>query len=132
VLALEEEISVWTVEGPSVVFSFEWPADLQSMELMNRTLDDAALKAMRWVVPPGESFVSLDWQHETFRVWPHEMPRITEPLPTPVLPNGDYYLHIDPDLRFGFLGQPWEQTITVFGRGLIDAFEAPPFLVPAR
>jgi hypothetical protein len=119
---------VWNVDGPSTVFSFEWPGADPALEIMNRTLDEAALDAMRRVVPPGNSFVSLDWQHETFEVWPHAMSRISEPLPTPILPNGDYYLHVDSDLRFGFLGQPWEATITVFGSELMDAFEAPPFL----
>ena len=120
---------VWTVEGLSVVFSFDWPDDEHGLEMMNAKLDEAALHAMRRVVAPGESFVSLDWQHQTFQVWPHAMLRITEPLPTPVLPNGEASLPVEPELRFGFLGQPWEQTITVFGRELLDAFEAPPFLV---
>ena len=45
-------------------------------------------------------------------------------LRVPVLPNGDYYLYLAPDLSFGTFGHPWEQTICVFGAPLLAATES--------
>ncbi len=76
------------------------------------------------------SFVSLDWQHATYIVWPHALSGVSEPIPTPILPDGDYYFHVATDLAFGILGHPWQQILTVFGDQLIETFEPPSFLKP--
>ncbi len=44
----------------------------------------------------------------------------------PVLPDGDYYIFLSPDFRFGTFGHPWEETICVFGQELLDAFAQHP------
>ena len=119
---------VWRLQRPVTVYSFEWPDQNAARNDISRDLDRAAMRAMSKVLPPGESFISLDWQHETFEVWPHMIPKVGVDLPTPILPNGDYYLHLHRSLDLGFLGQPWEQTVTVMGEQLIDAFDAPGFL----
>lgn len=41
----------------------------------------------------------------------------------PIFPNGDYYFFIHKDFEWGYLGHPWERTITVFGKELIKGFE---------
>jgi len=41
----------------------------------------------------------------------------------PVLPDGDYHIFLADDFSFGTLGHPWEQTICVFGKPLIDVVE---------
>ncbi|WEZ69740.1 DUF2716 domain-containing protein [Bacillus altitudinis] len=40
----------------------------------------------------------------------------------PVLPNGDDYFFLSKEITRGLLGHPWEQSITIFGEGLIDSF----------
>jgi len=37
-----------------------------------------------------------------------------------VLPNGDYYIFLADDFRWGLLGHPWEKSICVFGKELIE------------
>ncbi len=47
----------------------------------------------------------------------------------PVLPNGDYYVFLSPELDWGWFGHPWEQTICIFGERLLAAVaENPPTL----
>jgi len=41
----------------------------------------------------------------------------------PVFPNGDYYFFIQKDFKWGYLGHPWEESITIFGEELIESFE---------
>lgn len=44
--------------------------------------------------------------------------------PGSVYPDGDYYLYLDPELRFGTLGHPWEHTLCMFGAPLLAEAEA--------
>lgn len=38
-----------------------------------------------------------------------------------VIQDGNYYFLIQKAFKWGFLSHPWEQTITIFGKGLIDS-----------
>ena len=70
----------------------------------------------------------LNWQHPSYRYWPH-IPfnfESEEEWPIPILPNGDYYLFLDPSHAFGVLGHPWEMTMCVFGPRLLEAIESDP------
>ena len=67
----------------------------------------------------------MDWQHECYWIDPcleFEKDEFDE-LKVPVFPNGDYYFFIHKDFEWGYLGHPWEKTITIFGEGLITGFE---------
>ncbi len=81
--------------------------------------------ALRRCVKVGEFVHVLDWQHPSYRFRPHVPFKYSseEDWPIPALPNGDYYIFISQDLAFGVLGHPWEQTMCVFGRPLLDAFQ---------
>lgn len=86
---------------------------------LSRTLASALRDSTK---PTG--FVNvLDWQHSSYRFWPHAPfeYQSEEDWPVPILPNGDYYLFLDPDLEFGILGHPWEQTICLFGSEFLNA-----------
>ncbi|MGA5542658.1 DUF2716 domain-containing protein [Mycobacterium sp. NPDC051198] len=51
-----------------------------------------------------------------------ELPRqvISNVIPAiPVYPDGDYYVHMTSDLRWGTFGHPWQQTLTIWGDELI-------------
>ena len=82
--------------------------------------------ALRRCVASNEAIWVLDWQHPAYRFSPHEPFRYAseDDWPVPAFPNGDYHIFLAPDLRFGVFGHPWEQTICVFGRTLLEAFDA--------
>jgi hypothetical protein len=68
--------------------------------------------------------VVLDWQHQTYRCRPHKV-RDEEPpdemWPTEIYPNGDYYIWLAGDFRYGTFGHPWEPSLCVFGEELLAA-----------
>lgn len=93
-------------------------------------------KAFRACTRQNEKIYALDWHHEAFWFYPHgEMESNTASVADeyerrnfdawkiPVFPDGDYYIFLAEDFRFGTFGHPWEQTICVFGQQLIDAIE---------
>lgn len=59
----------------------------------------------------------LDWQHPGYRFHPQlaAAPVDWESWLVPALPDGDYYLFLAIDFRFGWLTHPWEQTVCCFG-----------------
>ena len=61
--------------------------------------------------------IALDWQHPGYRFEPEmaQPPSRDCSWPIPVLPDGDYYLYLAADLRFGWLTHPWEQTVCCYG-----------------
>ncbi|MFF3215080.1 DUF2716 domain-containing protein [Streptomyces sp. NPDC002886] len=80
--------------------------------------------ALRALTRPGQRLHWLDWQHVCHDFDPHRVGGPGEPRwPGRVYPNGDYYLYVHPDLRFGTFGHPWEQTLSVWGAGLLVAVE---------
>ncbi|MDR7250575.1 hypothetical protein J2W41_003356 [Bacillus pumilus] len=68
--------------------------------------------------------LALDWQHECYWITPYGSFEKDEfgDWAVPVLPNGDYYFFLSKEMHWGLLGHPWEQSITIFGEGLIDSF----------
>lgn len=64
-----------------------------------------------------DSLVCLDWQHPGYWFDPAIVrpPSQAYSWPIPVLPDGDYYLFLATDLRFGWLTHPWEQTVCCYG-----------------
>ena len=81
------------------------------------------LTALRRCVAPNAFVHVLDWQHESYRFYPHVPFEFESEADwrVPPLPNGDYYIFVDPELAFGVLGHPWEQSMCVFGARLLDA-----------
>lgn len=89
------------------------------VDLNLKTLD-----ALRQCTGRQERLYALDWQHPCYSLYPH-CPFAAEDVDAwkvPVLPDGDYYIFLAEDFRFGLIGHPWEQTICVFGQELLDAF----------
>ncbi|HEX6352475.1 DUF2716 domain-containing protein [Actinophytocola sp.] len=81
--------------------------------------------ALRDCLPEDGWVYVLDWQHPTYRCWPHRFdPYVRrEVWPTGAFPDGDYYSFVSPDLSFGTFGHPWETTLCVWGVDLIEAVE---------
>lgn len=89
-------------------------------------LSHKLVAALQRCVADGDVVHVLDWQHRSYEFDPH-VPFSFESAndwPIPALPNGDYYLFLDPELRFGTFGHPWEQSLCIFGQTLVDAIGA--------
>jgi hypothetical protein len=84
-------------------------------------VNSLALAALVRVLDPGTSVVVLDWQHQTYRFWPHAFAcQSDQEWHTPVFPNGDYYIFLAEDMSMGTFGHPWERTLCVFGEPLLS------------
>lgn len=88
---------------------------------VRRACEEAALKCFRELIPASGWLNVLDWQHNCYRLRPHLPIEVDElgDWTVPFLPDGDYYLYLDPQWRFGTLGHPWEETLCVFGDELL-------------
>lgn len=99
------------------------------------TYDDAAraepvwvthtiLDALRRVTDPDASVLVMNWQHQTYRCRPHRIadgPVSDQAWPTGIHPEGDYFIWLAEDFRFGTFGHPWEPSLCVFGEELLAA-----------
>jgi hypothetical protein len=87
-----------------------------------RSVNSLALLAfVRALDEPDTSLVVLDWQHQTFRFWPHRLATQHDPhWQTEVFPDGDYYIFLTEDMTTGTFGHPWEQTLCIFGERLVS------------
>ncbi|WP_338780077.1 DUF2716 domain-containing protein [Metabacillus sp. FJAT-52054] len=88
-------------------------------------LEEKLLDVLKENTLENEYIMALDWQHDCYWVNPHlefEKDEFGE-WAIPIFPNGDYYFFIQKDFKWGYLGHPWEKSITVFGKELINAFD---------
>ena len=88
-------------------------------------LEEKALLAFKELTLSDEYILALDWQHECYWVNTHipfEKNQFGE-WTVPIFPNGDYYFFVEKDFKWGYLGHPWEQSITIFGEELISTFK---------
>ena len=96
-------------------------------------LNAEVLRAFVDVFPDEERLVALDWQHPGYWFSPHRQARglsrrndsigsmaTTDWNITP-FPDGDYSIFVTADLASGTFGHPWEQSLCVFGTGLVAA-----------
>ncbi len=107
---------------------------------LNKNLQDCFLVYFQALTKDDDWIFVLDWQHTTHKFYPHihfdlvslynELPvPLLNEWPTPILPNGDYFIFLEPNLEFGVFGHPWEQTMCIFGQKLIDLVEKNPPLL---
>lgn len=73
----------------------------------------------------GEGVMALDWNHQGYWIDPRRPFLRNEEgdWTIPAIPDGDYSFFIARDFRWGYLGHPWEGSITLFGEDLITAFQ---------
>lgn len=101
--------------------TLEDSADLDAYD----DLEEQALDAFKELTSVDEYILALDWQHESYWVNPRlefEKDEFGE-WTIPIFPNGDYYFFIQKDFKWGYLGHPWEKSITIFGEEVINAFD---------
>jgi hypothetical protein len=106
---------------PSTTYSLKYEGGTRAEAVwVNRTV----LAGLRRVTGIDDSVVVLDWQHQTYRCRPHRV-RDEEPphemWPTEIYPDGDYYIWLAEDMRYGAFGHPWEPSLCVFGEELVAA-----------
>jgi len=94
-------------------------------ESLENDLEEKALGAFRSLVSAGDWIWALDWQHPCYRFMPHAA-GTSDSFPIPVFPNGDYYIFLEPDFKWGWFGHPWERTICLWGEPLIEWIRASP------
>jgi hypothetical protein len=84
-------------------------------------INNLALVALTRALDSDTSLVVLDWQHQSYRFWPHLFACQADPRwATTVFPDGDYYIFLTEDMSTGTFGHPWEQTLCVFGEPLVS------------
>ncbi|GAB2505855.1 DUF2716 domain-containing protein [Nocardiopsis aegyptia] len=87
-------------------------------------LEQAVVPELLRLARVGEPLYWLDWNHVGCRFDPRRVGGPGRPdVPGQVFPDGDYYIYTTPDLRLGTFGHPWENTLCVFGRDLLDRVE---------
>lgn len=88
--------------------------------------------ALTACTPPGGTLLILEWQHTSYRLRP-DLPPTDMFLPDALgegmrpgwprspYPDGDYPVLLAEDFEYGSFGHPWEQSLCLFGAGLVDA-----------
>lgn len=102
-------------------------------ERLSADLNLKVLKALQACTAAGESVYALDWNHTCF----HFNPRggVTtghaDEWAVPVLPNGDHYVFLAEDYRFGIIAT-MDTSVCVFGADLLNALASDPPAVFTR
>lgn len=114
--------------SPSETYSFGYIYQEAILaEQLEIELNGKVLLALQKILHSGEHLIVLDWQHNCFYFDPTvcESDNL-DSWPVFVLPNGDYYIFLASDFRFGIFGHPWEQTICCFGSEFLEAIQEDP------
>ncbi|MFF2528713.1 DUF2716 domain-containing protein [Brevibacillus sp. NPDC058079] len=108
--------------------SFRLPIPFVTFDITEYTDDDIddleekCVTNLRAVTGSDDYIYALDWQHESYRYNPHlENGNVSRRIG--FYPDGDYYFFLNKDFMWGYLGHPWEQSISIFGEDLIYQFE---------
>lgn len=95
-------------------------------EEIERDLGQKTLAALRECTKPGEEILCIDINHQYYFFNPHHENASMDPSSRaiPLLPDGDTYVFLAEDFRFGIFGNCVDQTMCVFGEPLLDAFSS--------
>lgn len=72
--------------------------------------------AFRAILKPQHRIYVLDWQHTSYKFDPHE----STAWLLGIFPDGDYYIYLADDFSFGTFGHPWQASLCVFGKSLLN------------
>ncbi|MED3963103.1 DUF2716 domain-containing protein (plasmid) [Niallia taxi] len=101
-----------------------WTGDMRIFIDIYSDLELKSLHAFKALIHKDEFMYAIDWQHPSYWINPHlEFPKSQfDEWIVPIFPNGDYYFFIQKNFEWGLLGHPWEKTITIFGKELLEQF----------
>ncbi|MFF5924435.1 DUF2716 domain-containing protein, partial [Streptomyces flavochromogenes] len=106
--------------GASVTWSLATLPDEPDYERLDRLVAVVEQGLSSCVGPSGTLF-ALDWQHPSYRFVPQEVGGPGQPAwPLSPYPDGDYFIFLAEDFRFGSFGHPWEESLCLFGEELLD------------
>ena len=120
---------------PSITWSIE-SAWLDPDPLMRKThssFNEAMLPAFKRVIAESASLIVLEWHGTCYKFRPRQYSGSFIPIgndngedetaswKVAVIPDGEYYIFLSEDFRFGTFGHPWESTICVWGEELLEA-----------
>jgi hypothetical protein len=114
---------------PSLTWDIGWVYDIGEVNFheLAANLNSKALQAILACTAPGERVYALDGQHPCF--WFDPRAGVSGGAPAdwavPVLPNGDHYVFLARDRRFGFIGL-MDTSVCVFGEQLLIALSDDP------
>ncbi len=115
----------FSVPAPFITFDVSSYYKTKSPEVLYENLENQVLQAFRNLTSKDELIYALEWQHEGYWFNPHDdIPKdeFDEWL-IPPFPNGDYPFYLEQNFNWGYIGHPWERSITVFGEALIRSLE---------
>jgi hypothetical protein len=109
---------------PSVTFDLSVVRDGARRGSAYDAINAEALRSFVWALDVDELLV-FDWQHPAYRFRPSVQALTWQPeWKVPVYPDGDYFAFVTLDLSCGTFGHPWEHSLCVFGKPLIDSLAA--------
>jgi hypothetical protein len=108
--------------APSVTYSISHIYGNPEYAALESDLQVSARAAFQACARHDEAMYALDWHHPGYLFQPHALAE-SDFWPVPALPNGDYYIFLATDFRFGWFGHPWERTICIFGSPLLSAID---------
>lgn len=113
------------VPKPFITYNISSLADSEENLEPFADLEAKARCVFQELTAPDEYIYALDWQHAGYRMNPYLEVRRNEwnEWLVPLYPDGDYYFYLQKDFEWGYLGHPWEGTITLFGEKLLEQFE---------
>jgi len=104
--------------APSVTFSWK---DVDGFYEQTEVLDNILIPAFITLSAKNKINYILDWQHTCYKLTGINL---KESYPLGVFPDGDYHIWLSTDLSCGTFGHPWEESICIIGKELIDLVEA--------
>ncbi|MER5207557.1 DUF2716 domain-containing protein [Streptomyces sp. NPDC002825] len=115
-------------EWPSIkepVASVTWSVTALDGDPEYERLDrlvEAVEQGLTLCAGPQGTLLALDWQHTSYRFAPHEVGGTGQPAwPLSPYPDGDYFIYLSEDFRYGSFGHPWEGSLCLFGEELLSA-----------
>lgn len=80
-----------------------WRSGLWQRSVDAGEINRLVMAALRDCLTDSQWVYVLDWQHPTYRCWPHRFDTAlaSDAWPVEVFPDGDYYAFVHPDLRWG-------------------------------
>lgn len=112
---------------PSVTYDLSTVITEENLARAEVAFGKVLLRGLQGSTSSGESVYALDWQHAGYEFTPslETPPSGLWDWPVPALPNGDYYIFLARDLKWGVFGHPWEETWCVFGAPILESLTAP-------